>query len=334
MKKIPTYIISGFLGSGKTTILLHILKYCKSQEKKAAILLNELGSVNVENHLFEEENVFELLDGCICCSIQEDLKATLSSLLETRTDKPIDVLFIEGTGVANPLEIVEVLASPPYVYSFDIQSVISMIDASCYLDNQDIFTSKTIRDLLKKQIKGATTVILNKVDLVNEKQLQKVEAKLTKLLDINTQVMKTSYGNVDIGELLQKRSNTTVVSHKQATGSCDDPSHSTCNHEHTHHHDHVEHAGIKTITIQDVPSVTRRQLKKWLKSLPEGIMRGKGYIFLTDESGLYPFQYSSNHVHISDFPKKRAADPCIVLIGKDIDITTIQNSYTSQFFLS
>jgi G3E family GTPase len=334
MKKIPTYIISGFLGSGKTTLLLHILKYCKSQQKKAAILLNELGSVNVENHLFEEENVFELLDGCICCSIQDDLKATLASLLETRNEKPIDVLFIEGTGVANPIEIVEVMASPPYVHSFDIQSVISMIDACCYLDNQDIFTSKTVRDLLKNQIKGATTVILNKVDLVKEKHLQKIEAKLTKLLDTNTPVIKTTYGNVDIGELLQKRSNTTVVSHKHPTRCCDDPSHSTCNHDHTHHHDHVQHASIKTITIQDVPSVTRRQLKKWLKSLPEGIMRGKGYIFLKDKPGLYPFQYSSNQVHIGDFPQKRAADPCIVLIGKDIDIATIQNSYTSQFSLS
>ncbi|MEY2195690.1 GTP-binding protein [Neobacillus sp. BF23-41] len=334
MKKIPTYIISGFLGSGKTTLLLHLLKYCKSQQKKAAILLNELGSVNVESYLFKDENVFELLDGCICCSIQDDLIATLTSLLETHTEKPIDALFVEGTGVANPLEIVEVMASPPFVHSFDIQSVISMIDASSYLENQDIFTSKTVRDLLKNQIKGATTVVLNKVDLVNEKQLQKIDAKLIKLLDNNTQVMKTSYGNVDIGELLQKRSDTTVVSHKHQTGSCDDPRHSTCNHEHAHHHDHVQHASIKTITIQDVPSVTRRQLKKWLKSLPEGVMRGKGYIFLKDKPGLYPFQYSSNQVHIGDFPQKLEADPCIVLIGKDIDITTIQNSYTTQFTLS
>lgn len=334
MKKIPTYIISGFLGSGKTTLLLNILKYCKSQQKAAAILLNELGSVNVENYLFEEENVFELLDGCICCSIQDDLKATLTSLLEIHIEKPIDVLFVEGTGVANPLEVVEVMASPPYVHSFDIQSVISMIDASSYLENQDIFTSKTIRDLLKNQIKGATTVVLNKVDLVNEKQLQKIEAKLIKVLETNTKVMKTSFGNVDIGELLQKRSTTTVILQEDQTGSCGDPRHSICNHDHTHHHDHVQHASIKTITIQDVPSVTRRQLKKWLKSLPGGIMRGKGYVFLKDKTGLYPFQYSSNQVHIGDYPQKLAVDPCIVLIGKDIDIATIQNSYTSQFSLS
>lgn len=333
MKKIPTYIISGFLGSGKTTLLLHILEYCRSQNIKSAILLNELGSVNVENHLFQDENVLELLDGCICCTIQEDLKVTLTSLLETHSKKPIDALFIEGTGVANPLEIVEVIAGPSLVHSFDIQSVISVIDASTYLENQNIFTFKAVRDLLKNQIKGATSVVLNKVDLVSEKQLQKIEAKLAKSLDTETQVIKASYGNVDIRELLQKQANATVISYEHQTCSHHHHEHSTCNHDHAHHHDHVHHTGIKTITIQDVPSVSRRQLKKWLKSLPEGIMRGKGYVSLKDEPGVYPFQYSSNQVHISDFPQKRTIDPCIVLIGKDIDIMNIQNSYTSQFSL-
>ncbi|GAA3314589.1 hypothetical protein GCM10020331_007490 [Ectobacillus funiculus] len=137
---------------------------------KPAVILNELGSVNVESHLFQEENVFELLDGCICCSIQDDLKVTLTTLLETHAQSPIDVLFIEGTGVANPLEIVEVISSPSLVHFFEIQSVISVIDASSYLEDQSIFTLKTVRDLLKKnQIKGATSVVLNKVDLVNEK---------------------------------------------------------------------------------------------------------------------------------------------------------------------
>ncbi|MFC6604731.1 GTP-binding protein [Ectobacillus funiculus] len=142
--------MSGFLGSGKTTLLLHVLEYCKAQNMKPAVILNELGSVNVESHLFQEENVFELLDGCICCS------------------------------------------------------------------------------------------------------------------------------------------------------------------------------------IQDVPSISRRALKKWLKSLPEGIIRGKGYVSLKGERGIYPFQYSSNQVHISDFSQKQTTDPCIVLIGKDVDITHVQNSYTAQ----
>ncbi|MDM5284988.1 GTP-binding protein [Peribacillus frigoritolerans] len=98
MKKIPIYIISGFLGSGKTTLLTHILEYYKTKNIKPAIVLNELGKVNVELHLFGDEHVFELLNGCICCTIQDVLRTTLTTLLDSHVKKPIDVLFIEGTG--------------------------------------------------------------------------------------------------------------------------------------------------------------------------------------------------------------------------------------------
>ncbi|RRN67709.1 GTP-binding protein [Peribacillus simplex] len=324
MKKIPVYIISGFLGSGKTTLLTHILENYKTKNMKPAIVLNELGKVNVEAHFFGDEHIFELLNGCICCTIQDDLRTTLTTLLDSHVKNPIDALFIEGTGVANPLEIVEVIASPPLVHSFEIQTIISVVDASSYLEDQSIFTFKSVRDLLKNQITGATLVVLNKVDLVNEKQLQKVQMKLTKVINPNTQVMETSYGSVNVEELLQKRSNAIVYLHD----------HSACSHnhhEHTHHH--VHHNGIKTITIQDVPSISRRQLKKWLRSLPEGIVRGKGYVSLIEGQGIYPFQYSSNQVYISNFPLEQTAEPCIVLIGRDVDINHIQNFYTSQFLL-
>ncbi|GAA3314592.1 hypothetical protein GCM10020331_007500 [Ectobacillus funiculus] len=147
---------------------------------------------------------------------------------------------------------------------------------------------------------------------------KKVEAKLAKVLDTETQVFNTSYGNIDIRELLQKKQvKATVISHKHHACSHD---HHACSHSHEHHeheHSHVHHSGIKTITIQDVPSLSRRKIeKKWLKSLPEGIIRGKGYVSLEDERGIYPFQYSSNQVYISEFSQEQAIDPCIVLIGK------------------
>jgi G3E family GTPase len=328
MQKIPVYIISGFLGSGKTTLLIHILEYCKSKNIKPAIVLNELGSVNVETHLFENENVFELLNGCICCTIQDDLRTTLTTLLDSHIKNPIDVVFIEGTGVANPLEIVEAIASPSLVHSFNVQSIISVIDASTYLEDQSIFTSKTVRDLLKSQITGATVVVLNKVDLINEKQLKKVQDKLSKALDADTSVINTSYGRVNVEELLQKRAKMTVFSHHRDHEHDHHRHHHSCNLGHTHHHEH--HKGIKTITIQDIPPVSRKQLKKWLTSLPEGIIRGKGYVLLKDEQGMYPFQYSSKQVHISHFPRNQSIEPCIVLIGRDVDIHHIQNSYTSQ----
>ncbi|WP_160331503.1 GTP-binding protein, partial [Heyndrickxia sporothermodurans] len=71
MKKIETYVLNGFLGSGKTTLLLNMLRHYKKERIKVAVILNELGAVNVESHLFGDQSVFELLNGCICCTIQE-----------------------------------------------------------------------------------------------------------------------------------------------------------------------------------------------------------------------------------------------------------------------
>ncbi|PFR96151.1 CobW family GTP-binding protein [Priestia megaterium] len=322
MTAIPSYILSGFLGSGKTTLLINILRYCKEKNLKPAIILNELGSVNVESHLFENEQVFELLDGCICCTIQDDLKETLINVVKQHRKEPVDLLLIEGTGVANPLELVETMSSPSLLKYFDLQAVISLIDANTYVDNQSIFTSKTIRNLLESQVKGATTIVLNKVDLTTDKQMAKVETKLAKYILEGTIVLKASYGKVDIPVLLEKRISSTVLDNK--TCKCNNHTHehkNSCNHHQEHH------IGIKTMTIQDVPSFTKKQLSHWLKSLPKGIIRAKGYVKLEQKQGLYHFQYSSNQIDVSDQPQKGVIDPCIVLIGQDLDTANIPEVY-------
>jgi G3E family GTPase len=110
----------------------------------------------------------ELLNGCICCSIQDDLKQTLDQFVKN----PVDTLLIEGTGVANPNEIIEAIANPSYIDQFELRSIISLVDASNYLDYQSIFSSsKEIRTLLKEQLTCATLIILNKTDLISEKKL-------------------------------------------------------------------------------------------------------------------------------------------------------------------
>ena len=123
-KKIPVYVLSGFLGSGKTTVLLKMLEHCKETGLQPGIILNEVGQTNVEGHLFENQKVFELLDGCICCTIQDDLKETMDELITEMEQCPLDVLFIEGTGVANPLEIQEVLLAPPILTNLTLRRLL------------------------------------------------------------------------------------------------------------------------------------------------------------------------------------------------------------------
>ena len=206
MKKIPVYIISGFLGSGKTTVLLNMIKECERNQKSPGIILNELGEVNVEGDLFKNQLVKELLNGCICCTIQDDLKETLHQFTEEIQRNNIDVLFIEGTGVANPQEIEEALMSPEFLDYFELNSIISLVDASHYLEYQSYFSSTPeVRKLLKEQISSATMVLLNKTDLVKGKSLTKIEQKIKENVKSAVPNFKTTFGDISIKELFLKR---------------------------------------------------------------------------------------------------------------------------------
>ena len=236
MKKIPVYIISGFLGSGKTTVLLNMIKECERNQKRPGIILNELGEVNVESDLFKNQQVKELLNGCICCTIQEDLKETLHQFTEEIQRNNIDVLFIEGTGVANPQEIEEALMSPEFLDYFELNSIISLVDASHYLEYQSYFSSTAeVRKLLKEQISSATMVLLNKIDLVKEKSLTKIEQKIKENVKSGVPIFKTTFGDISIKELFLKRY---YVHTAQGQREKTLESSHVYKHKSEHHHDH------------------------------------------------------------------------------------------------
>ncbi|MGD6992527.1 CobW family GTP-binding protein [Sutcliffiella horikoshii] len=301
-KKVPVYVISGFLGSGKTTVLLHMLEHFKDEGLKLGIILNELGDENVENHLFQGERVVELLNGCICCTIQDDLKSTLDQYVGEK----VDVLIIEGTGVANPLEIKDVLLTPLYMEHFELQSMISLVDASHYLEYQSFFnSSKEIRGLLKEQVTSAHLLVLNKMDLVSEKELIKVESKLADELEDHVPVYRTSYGEVPLEILLEKRMQMREVrvdQHGKGAG-----------HDHHHHHHHIE-----AVKVAFSEPVNRVVLEKQLKKLSKQVVRSKGIVRLDETPGLYEFQYAASTLVLNKI-EKTDVEPSIILIGKEID---------------
>jgi len=304
-KKVPVYVISGFLGSGKTTVLLHMLEHFKNEGLVPGIILNELGDENVENHLFQGERVVELLNGCICCTIQDDLKSTLDQYV----GKKVDVLMIEGTGVANPLEIKDVLLTPKYMEHFELQSMISLVDASHYLEYQSFFnSSKEIRGLLKEQVTSAHLLVLNKMDLVTEKELIKVESKLADELEDHVPVYRTSYGEVPLEILLEKRMQMREVRvDKHGAG-----------HDHNGHHHHHHHHHIEAVKVAFSEPVNRVVLEKQLKKLSKQVVRSKGIVRLDETPGLYEFQYAASTLVLNRI-EKTDVEPSIILIGKDID---------------
>ena len=306
--KVPVYVISGFLGSGKTTILLHMINHFKNNGKRPGIILNELGDENVENHLFEGQQIVELLNGCICCTIQDDLKTTLNGYKK----EEVDVLLIEGTGVANPLEVKDVLLDPLFMEHFELQSMISLIDASHYLEYQSFFSSsKEIRALLKEQVTSANLLVLNKIDLVSEKELNKVEAKVVDELANHVPIYRTSYGEVPLELLLEKRFHVREVSH----------SHS--DHGHHHHHHHIEATKLRV----EGP-VKKDVLEKQLKKLSKQVIRAKGIIQLAESSGYCEFQYAAGQLRLNRIEEPtHGLIPTVILIGDKLETEQVEQFY-------
>ena len=328
MKKIPVYIISGFLGSGKTTVLLNMIKECEKNLKRPGIILNELGEVNVESNLFKNQQVKELLNGCICCTIQDDLKETLNQFTKEIQGNNIDVLFIEGTGVANPKEIEEALISPEFLDHFELNSIISLVDASHYLEYQSYFSSTgEVRKLLKEQISNATLVLLNKADLIKEKSFIKIEQKIKEDLKSGVPIFKTTFGDISIKELFLKR----FYVHT-AQGQREKTLESRHVYKHKSEHDH-HHSTITALKITQVPKMKRRELETWLKKLPKTILRGKGIVQLEGDTGYFHFQFSSGNVRLERMREIPIQQPTIILIGDGLNSDEILTSFNRKFMI-
>lgn len=308
--RIPVYVLSGFLGSGKTTVLLHMLEHCKELGLQPGIILNELGDSNVESHLFKGKRVFELLNGCICCTIQDDLKETMDELILLVENQPLDILFIEGTGVANPLEIQEVLLSNPYIDQFELMSVITVLDANNYLDYQSVFSSSSeVRNLLREQMVCGSLLILNKTDLIPDGHIQKVKQKIRKITGDKKELVESRYGEVPMDQLFEKRIQSYLIGKE--------------NSEAEHHH----HSTVQAIKLEELPPIKQKLFAKWLRQLPSNVLRGKGFVNVKGSDRLYSFQYASGKTVLVPVPDLTDRKPVIILIGVGIDVEQINNEW-------
>ncbi|WLR60979.1 CobW family GTP-binding protein [Guptibacillus hwajinpoensis] len=308
--KIPVYLISGFLGSGKTTVLLNMIEKCKKKGLKTGIILNELGTKNVEETYFKKQNVKTLLNGCICCSIQDDLNETLRSFSE----EDIDLLLIEGTGVANPIDIETALTTPEFTHIYELNSMITVVDGSHFLEHQHFFTSsKEIRKLLKQQISCASMVILNKEDLITESSIKKINNKLSGMLKEGVSVFRTAFGNIPETDLFKKRYHL----HTSMTNQ----DHSAVGHRHNH-------SSLRSIQIEGVAEVDRLLFEKWIAELPMEVLRGKGIVRFKGEPMNYHFQFASGKLRLLQTVEEKT--PIIILIGDSLNEEKLNQNFHSR----
>ncbi|MRX73252.1 hypothetical protein GJU40_13980 [Bacillus lacus] len=315
-RKIPVYVISGFLGSGKTTVLLRLIQEYEKMKKTPGIILNELGETNMEAHYFHSHKIKELLNGCICCSIQDDLKETLRhfSVLDA------DVLFIEGTGVANPNEIKDLLLSPEFLEIYDLQSVIGMADAGNFLEyNSWLSSTSQVRKLLAEQVACSDLLILNKTDLVDERKLKKIEGKIHGMLPDTVPVFRTEYAKIPADILLRKRHKTAAHIQNDGGGTV----------KQAHHHHHHHHSEINALKIEARAPVNRTLFEKWFERLPEEVLRAKGVITFKGTPGTYEFQYASGKLSLKRMKEPHQYNPAMIVIGEKLKHDELLTSFHS-----
>ena len=239
---IPVSIITGFLGSGKTTLLNHILT--QQQGLKTAVLVNEFGEIGIDNELIlsREDDVVELNNGCICCTINEDLVKTIHKILD-RPEK-IDYLVIETTGIADPLPIALTFLGTELRDKTRLDSIITVVDCDNFYA-----TTKENSVAAQQQITYADIILLNKTDLVEPQQTAEIEDKIRQLRP-KAKILQTVKANaalpliLSVGLFESDRYFQEEVSHAEHhhENSHQSHEHNHQNHEHEHsHHDHSNH---------------------------------------------------------------------------------------------
>ncbi len=333
--KVPVVLLSGFLGSGKTTLLKRLLQDALDRGMRPAVMMNEVGDVNLDSELLDDSiPTSELLSGCICCTIKGDVALELKKLVE---DSQPDLVFVEATGVANPLELLEAVTDAALLVRIEVTAVVTVVDAVHYLHWESKGAGKT-RRLMRDQVRAASVVLLNKADRGSPDELAEAEA-LVRELNPKAQVHGTvrceldglldrllirGFGHSEDDHIHEEHHN----DHAHCGGDGHQHAHSQCGHEHQHEHAHCGHEHqhehvhsydhVMVVTHYLSHAVSRAAVEKLLRSLPDEVYRAKG-IFTDAESGeRCLFQYAYREVELLPIRPQSLVQDVAVFIGEHI----------------
>ncbi|MGG0668066.1 GTP-binding protein [Lederbergia citrisecunda] len=292
---IDVYLLSGFLGSGKTSLLLNLIAQLKEAGKKPAILMNEFGSISIDSDSVasKEDDIplKELLNGCICCTGSEKTEAQLQGLLEENDD--IDVILIETTGAAHPVEALDAVYSPLFAERLQIKGIVTVADAKRWLEREKM--SPQVRSLFMEQIRHAHILLANKTDLLSDSEVATVSMEISNF-NSTAPLIQTKNSNISfsfIEEILKDTANPkqeSIVSGRNLP------------------------LASKLITF-DQP-VDKEEFEEWVKSLPDTVYRMKGYVPVKGIVNPYLFQYAYGMVNW--LPEYVKMEPKLVIIGEGI----------------
>ncbi len=293
--KIAITVVTGFLGSGKTTFLSNYVKYLLNKNENPSIIVNEYSNLDVDsNALSHDIEVASILNGCICCDLQRDLIKQLKHFINKSA---MHHIIIEATGIAHPVEIIAACQDPEIVEHLATPVVIGLADAPRFLARAQ-YTNSTIQ-LMEEQLQISHAIVVNKMDLLESVEYDKIK----EIEKINPQAPKfyTSFADLDMDNLVL----TTDDSMSPLGQSM-------------HHH------GIKSMQYQFTGPIDRQLFYQFILRLPDNVLRLKGYVKFHDApNDIYEFQYAFG---LPDYEVIDTTMPLtIVLIGEQIDENQLRN---------
>ncbi|WP_199246445.1 GTP-binding protein [[Phormidium] sp. ETS-05] len=334
---LPVTIITGFLGSGKTTLLNHILT--NQQGVKTAVLVNEFGEIGIDNELIvsTEDDMVTLSNGCICCTINEDLLNAVYKVLE-RPER-VDYLVVETTGLADPLPVALTFLGTELRDLTRLDSIVTVVDAENY--SLDLFNSQAAFN----QISYGDLIILNKVDLVDEADADLLECKIRDVKK-DARILRTSYAQVALPLILSvglfesdkyfdtEEAHHDHDHHDHDHHDHDHHDHSACNHDHGqcvhdhdhdhhhhhHHSHHLENDGFTSLSFESDRPLSIRKFQYFLDNqLPANVFRAKGILWFDESGRRHVFHLSGKRFTIDDDDWKGQPKNQLVFIGQNLD---------------
>ena len=268
--KVPITLLSGFLGTGKTTTLQHLLE--NNQGVKVGVIVNDVASVNIDAKLVSgsQNGVVELQNGCACCSLADELLTSVETILDDG-NRELDAVIVELSGVADPIAIksnwnAAKLQQIPVTDRADVSQIVTVVDASTFGTDwmtwdvagqrdgwvdpaDDCAAQRKVPELLAEQVEAADVLIINKIDLAGEEQV-KVASELARTLNEKARMETVSFGKASTQEILKKlvsmddeQEEKEAHSHDhEHANACDDPECTDPSHSHSHSHSHDNEA--------------------------------------------------------------------------------------------